>query len=71
VEQLLPPPYRAVWVEWLDAEKAAKQEAKEKENKVLLNADNFCTIKTHCRLQVEDPCRNGDKTIFRSKSFVK
>ena len=36
VHQLLPPPYRAVWLEWLDAENAAKQEAKEKENKVML-----------------------------------
>ena len=36
VHQLLPPPYRAVWLEWLDAENAAKQEAKEKENKVRL-----------------------------------
>nr|KAG5698958.1 hypothetical protein BaRGS_024879 [Batillaria attramentaria] len=33
VHQLLPPPYRAVWLEWLDAEQSAQQEAKEKENK--------------------------------------
>ncbi|KAK7093940.1 hypothetical protein V1264_007619 [Littorina saxatilis] len=33
VHQLIPPPYRNVWLEWLDAENAAKQEAKEKENK--------------------------------------
>ena len=36
VHQLLPPPYRAVWLEWLDAEKAVKQQAKEKENKVFI-----------------------------------
>ena len=39
VHQLLPPPYRAVWLEWLDVENAAKQEAKEKENKVMLQAN--------------------------------
>jgi hypothetical protein len=24
-------------------------------------------MKTYCRLKVEGPCRNGGKTIFRSK----
>ena len=31
---LLPPPYRVVWLEWQDAETAAKKEAKQVENKV-------------------------------------
>ncbi|KAL8581805.1 hypothetical protein ACOMHN_010179 [Nucella lapillus] len=33
VHQLLPPPYRVVWLEWLDAENSAKDQAKQKENK--------------------------------------
>ncbi|XP_071109259.1 ATP-dependent RNA helicase dhx29-like [Haliotis cracherodii] len=33
IHQLLPPPYRDVWLEWRDADNAVKQEAKEKENK--------------------------------------
>ncbi|XP_053396907.1 ATP-dependent RNA helicase dhx29-like [Mercenaria mercenaria] len=33
VYQLLPPPYRDVWLEWLDAEKKAAQDEKSKENK--------------------------------------
>lgn len=34
VYQLLPPPYRDVWLEWSDAEKQAAQLEKSKENKV-------------------------------------
>ncbi|XP_067658403.1 ATP-dependent RNA helicase dhx29-like [Haliotis asinina] len=33
IHQLLPPPYRDVWLEWRDADNTVKQEAKEKENK--------------------------------------
>ncbi|KAH9508703.1 ATP-dependent RNA helicase dhx29 [Bulinus truncatus] len=33
VHQLLPPPYRNIWLEWADEEKKEKDEAKEKENK--------------------------------------
>ncbi|ESO82988.1 hypothetical protein LOTGIDRAFT_134296, partial [Lottia gigantea] len=34
VHQLLPPPFRDIWLEWLDAEKTKKQNAIDKENKV-------------------------------------
>jgi ATP-dependent RNA helicase DHX29 len=34
VYQLLPPPYRDVWLEWSDAEKKAAEDEKSKENKV-------------------------------------
>ncbi|BFZ23488.1 hypothetical protein BsWGS_26527 [Bradybaena similaris] len=33
VHQLLPPPYRNVWLEWAEEEKKEKDEAKDKENK--------------------------------------
>jgi len=34
VYQLLPPPYRDVWLEWADAEKQAAQQEQLQENKV-------------------------------------
>ena len=34
VHQLLPPPYRDVWLEWQTAENQKKQEKKTQENKV-------------------------------------
>ena len=34
IYQLLPPPYRDVWLEWQDAEDRAKQETQTEENKV-------------------------------------
>ena len=34
VHQLLPPPYRDVWLEWLDAEQKLKKEAVAEDNKV-------------------------------------
>lgn len=34
VHQLLPPPYRVVWLEWLDEEKATADMVKQTENKV-------------------------------------
>uniref|UniRef100_A0A2C9KM10 ATP-dependent RNA helicase DHX29 DSRM-like domain-containing protein n=1 Tax=Biomphalaria glabrata TaxID=6526 RepID=A0A2C9KM10_BIOGL len=37
VHQLLPPPYRNVWLDWADEEKKLKDEAVEKENKVSYN----------------------------------
>ncbi|XP_076472427.1 LOW QUALITY PROTEIN: ATP-dependent RNA helicase DHX29-like [Babylonia areolata] len=50
VHQLLPPPYRVVWLEWLDVENSAKQQAKEKENKP---RDQFVS-RLMKKLKVED-----------------
>ncbi|XP_072174284.1 ATP-dependent RNA helicase dhx29-like [Diadema setosum] len=33
IHQLLPPPYRSVWLEWMDAEAKAKEETTERKNK--------------------------------------
>ena len=34
VYQLLPPPYRDIWLEWLDSEKSAAREQQDKKDKV-------------------------------------
>ncbi|KAK3593313.1 hypothetical protein CHS0354_031372 [Potamilus streckersoni] len=50
VHQLLPPPYRAVWLEWLEKEKAAQTEEIIKENKP---RDQFIS-KLMKKLEIDD-----------------
>ncbi|CAL1529712.1 unnamed protein product, partial [Lymnaea stagnalis] len=67
VHQLLPPPYRNVWLDWLDEEKKEKDEAKEKENKPrdqfiskLLKKLNVEDVATKTETATQDPEAGGE-----------
>ncbi|RUS82856.1 hypothetical protein EGW08_009378, partial [Elysia chlorotica] len=55
VHQLLPPPYRNVWLDWADAEKKKKDEAKEKVDKP---RDQFIS-KLMKKLNIDDGSSKG------------
>ncbi|KAK3737105.1 hypothetical protein RRG08_016411 [Elysia crispata] len=70
VHQLLPPPYRNVWLDWSDAEKKKKDEAKEKVDKP---RDQFISrlIK---KLNIDDSSSKGggeNQNVKKSLSAVK
>ncbi|XP_041377574.1 ATP-dependent RNA helicase DHX29-like [Gigantopelta aegis] len=56
VYTLLPPPYRDIWLEWQDAENAAKKEAKQVENKP---RDQFIS-RLMKKLQLEEGKQTGE-----------
>ncbi|GFS24549.1 ATP-dependent RNA helicase DHX29-like, partial [Elysia marginata] len=68
VHQLLPPPYRNVWLDWADAEKKKKDEAKEKVDKP---RDQFIS-KLMKKLNIEDGTAKGGekKSDHKAKAFV-
>ncbi|KAK3103438.1 hypothetical protein FSP39_019253 [Pinctada imbricata] len=56
LHQLLPPPYRTVWMEWQDAEKAAAKKEKVEENKP---RDQYIT-RLMKKLQISEKQSNSD-----------
>lgn len=48
IHQLLPPPYRDVWLEWMNADKKAKDDQKSEQNKVSQMRTNFKKLGLNC-----------------------